>query len=278
MGHVSKITRRAVLIAAVLMATTAVMGFSQNALEDPMNGDSGRLPGPGVLVVSVVSGSPAEKAGVTRGDVIMEINGVVVNTQAETRHAVDSHKAGDTITLKLRHGDAEKTLSVALGSRDGRAYMGVLLFPVGGERLGMMGNASRNWSWLASQGAVVSHVSSGSPADKAGLKSGDLILSVDGISVDANHHLSSLIHQRKSGETITLSVQSGWPQSDKGPRDMRVMLGHNPDGNEAWLGVSYRVGSPIADLMRAWDGRNGFGGPGFAMPEPTMPGLATTAM
>jgi S1-C subfamily serine protease len=272
------ITRRALLVAAVLMAATAALGFSQGALKDTSNGAPVVPSDPGVLVISVESGSPAEKAGIARGDIIMDVNGAAVNTPADTRAAVASHKTGDAITLKVRHGDADKTVSVSLGARDGQAYLGVLLLPDGQGRMGMRDGMGQNWPWLSSQGAIVSHVASKSPADKAGLKQGDVILSVDGVSVNADNNLSSLIQQKKSGDTITLAVQSSGPQGDKSPRDVKVTLGSSPNTKGAWLGVSYREGSPIAELMKPWDGQGGFQVPSFTMPEAIVPDLTAPAI
>jgi S1-C subfamily serine protease len=48
-----------------------------------------------------------------------------------------------------------------------------------------------------------------SPAEKAGLRAGDLITAVDGASVDENHSLSDLIRAKKPGEKVTLSVLRG---------------------------------------------------------------------
>ena len=273
MAHTSSIARRALLIAAVLMAMTAALGFAQNAPKDTSNATPGYPSEPGVLVVSVESGSPAEKAGIARGDIILEVNGAAVNTQADVRKAVTSHKEGEAITLKVRHGDTEKTVAVALGARDGRAYMGVLLFPEEQERMGMRDNAERDWPWLSSQGAIVARVASGGPADKAGLKRGDVILSVDRVSVGTDHSLSSLIQQKRSGDTVMLSVQSGRPQADKGPRDVKVTLGSSPDKKGAWLGVSYREGFPIADLMIPRDGQPDFAMPGLMAPELSAPSV-----
>jgi S1-C subfamily serine protease len=254
MAHNSSSTHRAILIAAALMAMTATLGFSQNAAKDTSNATLGHPSEPGALVVSVEPGSPAQKTGIARGDIILDVNGITVDTQADVRKAVVSHKEGDVISMKVRHGDAEKTISVTLGAKDGRAYMGVLLLPDGQERIGMRNSSNKDQSLLSSQGAFVALVASGSPADKAGLKKGDMILSVDGTLLDAEHNLSSLIQQKKSGDTVTLSVQSDWPQADKSARNVKVTLGSSPDKKGAWLGVSYREGFPIASSDEAGGG------------------------
>jgi len=51
-----------------------------------------------------------------------------------------------------------------------------------------------------------SPVVSGSPADKAGLKSGDIILELNGDRVDENHPLASLIPKYQPNEEITLKI------------------------------------------------------------------------
>ncbi len=234
--------RRAFLVAAVLLGATAALGFSQSASD----ANPGHPSEPGVLVVSVEPGSPAEKAGVVRGDIITDVNGAAVNSQADIRQAIASHKQGDTLSVKVRHGDENKTLSVALGEKNGRPYMGLLLFPEGQGRLGMRRGNEQGWPWATSQGAIVARVASGGPADKAGIKKGDVILSVDGVQVDTDHGLSALIQDKKVGDTVTLSVKARTEPADKAPRDLKVTLGSTPDKKRPWLGVEYRQGFPAA--------------------------------
>ena len=58
-------------------------------------------PPAGIQITAVEEGSPAEEAGLQRGDVITEIDGVRVKTYNALTTEIDKHQAGDTITLKV---------------------------------------------------------------------------------------------------------------------------------------------------------------------------------
>ena len=108
------------LLAATLLAAPA---FAQAKTDAAPAADAG------VLVVAVQPGSPAQTAGIQRGDILLEANGTALGDAASLRQAIGSAKSGDTLTLKLRHGDALKTLSVTVGSRDGRPWVGIMPLP-----------------------------------------------------------------------------------------------------------------------------------------------------
>lgn len=63
---------------------------------------------------SVLSGSPADKAGLKDGDIIIEINGIVINEQNPLSSIVLNHNVGDTIIVKFQRGTEEKTANVVL--------------------------------------------------------------------------------------------------------------------------------------------------------------------
>lgn len=75
------------------------------------------------------------------------------------------------------------------------------------------------------EGAYVADVSSGSPAEKAGLKKGDIITKMDGVSVRENNDLGKIISGKKVGDTVGLTV---W--SDEKERNVNVTLVEAPGG------------------------------------------------
>jgi len=84
-------------------------------------------------------------------------------------------------------------------------------------------------------GAIVREVISGTPAEQAGLKVGDIITAVDNIPIDQNHALADVLSQYKPGDQVTLEVQRA------GSVDaLKVTLGENPDNpGKSYLGVYY---------------------------------------
>jgi hypothetical protein len=73
--------------------------------------------GPGVTFSGVSPGSPAEKAGVLAGDVLVRFAGKDIRNIYDYTHALSESKAGDTVTAVVKREGREVELSVTLGSR-----------------------------------------------------------------------------------------------------------------------------------------------------------------
>ncbi len=73
--------------------------------------------GPGVRVESVVNGSPAAKAGVKAGDILLAIGDTELKTLRDLSEALKARAAGDVVKLKLKRGDSEITLDATLVAR-----------------------------------------------------------------------------------------------------------------------------------------------------------------
>ena len=68
----------------------------------------------GVYVKTVQSFSPAEKAGLQSGDVIIQADGKDIKTMDELNEIKNSHQIGDTMTLKVNRSGQEKEVTVTL--------------------------------------------------------------------------------------------------------------------------------------------------------------------
>lgn len=77
----------------------------------------------GALVTSIVEKSAAEKAGVKKGDVITEVNGVKVNSVPELQAQVGLYKPGDNISLQIIRENKPQTLKVLLKNLQGNTKL-----------------------------------------------------------------------------------------------------------------------------------------------------------
>ncbi|HEX2293330.1 MAG TPA: trypsin-like peptidase domain-containing protein [Gaiellaceae bacterium] len=68
-------------------------------------------------LAEVVEDSPADRAGLRTGDVVVEADGEAIETGDELRESIDEHKPGDELELKVRRGGNEREVTVELGTR-----------------------------------------------------------------------------------------------------------------------------------------------------------------
>jgi S1-C subfamily serine protease len=84
-------------------------------------------------------------------------------------------------------------------------------------------------------GVIVQEVVAGSPAQTAGLKSGDVIVQLDNVRLDANHKLSDLVAGHQPGDQVKLTILRGGQN-----QVIAVTLGERVDNSgTAYLGVRY---------------------------------------
>ena len=66
----------------------------------------------GVLVMRVMPNTPAEKAGIRKGDAIVQIDGEAVTTAEQLQNLVENSQIGQSLKLKLRRGSLTKDVTV----------------------------------------------------------------------------------------------------------------------------------------------------------------------
>lgn len=225
--------------------------------------------GPGALITSVAEGSPAAEAGLQVGDRILAVDGKTVDATNTLATLLGAYQPGDTVTLRVaRPGEGERDVTVTLGDKDGKAYLGVSYIPFGWPKLIPLPEG-------VNQGVLVVSVAEDSPAAKAGVQVGDVITEVDGQVVATPRALSDAIAAHKPGDQITLKV---YRPADGQTLDIQVTLAGRPDdASKAYLGISTH-----GPALRGWMwGRGGvfrFGPFRFSVPGqvvPSVPGNET---
>ena len=156
----------------------------------------------GVLITTVAPDSPADNAGLAPGDVIVAVNGQPILDFDNLRLNVANNKPGEQIRLEvLRPGGERSTLRVVVGDQ-------VITLP---EPLGFVitDSGDLGGALLAEygvRGAAVAQVFPGSLAADAGLRDGDVILSIDNLKVASPDHLRELFLRVRYGSVLRLST------------------------------------------------------------------------
>jgi serine protease Do len=189
----------------------------------------------GALVASVGSDSPADKAGVTTGDVVTAFNGTAVQSPRDLSRMVADLTPGDKANLEVwRHG-ASKTLSITVGNNDGdqtklasngdqnSADQHV---PTIGLGLGDITADVRQQLDLprSAEGAVIETVAPDKPAADAGLTPGDVIISVNQKTVS---------NAREAKAAVAEAGRSG-------KKSVLLLVRH--DGNQSFVAVPFSEG------------------------------------
>jgi putative serine protease PepD len=93
------------------------LGVDITTLTPALRQQYGFTPTSGAVVLSVVSGSPAAKAGLVQGDVIVTINGTNITSSEDLQKIVQNAKAGQTMSITYYVGNSKRTTSATLGSQ-----------------------------------------------------------------------------------------------------------------------------------------------------------------
>ncbi|TWT32131.1 PDZ domain-containing protein [Blastopirellula retiformator] len=151
--------------------------------------------------------SPAQEAGIEAGDLITAVGGKPVVNQAQLKHLLEPMYAGDVVALTLKRGEETVELKATLTD---------LLVPYAHPFLGILPIRD-------AEGVVVRDVFEGSPAAKAGLAAGDVIVKVNDKPAASAAELRTQIATQDPDAAIQLVYRRGEEE-----KEAEIMLGTLP--------------------------------------------------
>jgi len=169
----------------------------------------------GALVGEVVKGSPAEKAGIKRGDVIVGVDGKKVEDSGHLRNMAASTKVGSRLKLDIIRDKNKMTVDVEVGEqpKDVQASQGGAETPETSSALTGVTVQDLTPELIDKlrldkdvAGVVVITVEQGSAADEAGLARGDVILSINKKSVKNTKNYNAVVTKLKKEEPVLLLI------------------------------------------------------------------------
>lgn len=234
-----------------------------------------------VEIVGIEKDSPAELAELKRGDVILEFEGKEVTDTQMLATEIRKRKPGDSASLKIERNGKTKNIKVKLGEYSEKEIKrelelkfprlfppkppeapkppesveppehGLLkIFPRGYESRKYIGvyleelnrELSEYFGLIEGAGLLVSKVTKESPAEKAGLKVGDVIVKADGERVESVRELSELIQDKEKGEKIEIEFLR-----DKKKRTVKVEIEKEEESRYFDLSNNWE------DYVDSWD-------------------------
>jgi serine protease Do len=164
----------------------------------------------GVLVSDIIEGSPAEKAGIQRGDVIIEFEGKKIDEPYQLRNMVANTAPGQEVVIKIIREDKTETKKVTIGElpsemqKPSKGEYNNLLRGVTVQNLTLDIYESLNLPKRL-KGVVVSNIDEDSPAAMA-LTKGDVIQEINRQKIISVKNYENIVAKIKPGEDILLLV------------------------------------------------------------------------
>ena len=167
----------------------------------------------GALVAQVVSGSPAEKAGIEQGDVIVEFDGKEVTDSRDLSRIAASTAVGKAVTVKVSRDGKVMDRQVKLGEMEEKGVE-VSKAPSTHKSLGitvqnLTPEIAKGLGLKKETGVVVTRVEPESAAADAGIQTGDVIQEVNRKPVKNVEDFVQKVEKAKGQENVLLLIQRG---------------------------------------------------------------------
>ncbi|WP_266065019.1 DegQ family serine endoprotease [Brucella intermedia] len=160
----------------------------------------------GAVIASIEPGSPAQRAGLQVGDVVTAICGRAVQGATDLRNRIGLTPVGSTISFTIKRGSSERVVSAKIASETG-ASADLSGTPLDGAH---MRAASVNEARQAGAPSIlIESITPSSPAARAGLRAGDLIVAVNRSPVSSLADLRSAIARQRAILALELFRDGG---------------------------------------------------------------------
>lgn len=169
----------------------------------------------GALINEVAKDTPADRAGLKKYDVIIEVDGKKIEDSQSLTNMIAGYSPGSSIHLKfIRDGKINET-TIMLGERPDETserssllrQQGTVLEKLGLELSDLTRRLRENYGYENEEGVLVTNVRGGSIAEEKGFRAGDLIKEIDRQKVTSVRELEVIIGKQKEGQIILFQMQ-----------------------------------------------------------------------
>lgn len=171
----------------------------------------------GALVTRVDDGTPAEKAGIREGDVIVKFDDVNIRDNSHLRNVVSSSRPGNRHKLIIIRDKKEKALTVLLAERPDDEVLAAGEQDETEDETGRAGIAvaelddveAGRYDIQADQGVVITRVDPRSSAARVDIRPGDVIIRIDETRIENVGDYRQVMKGYKKGDTVLIRISRG---------------------------------------------------------------------
>ncbi len=164
----------------------------------------------GVLISGVEKGSPAEKAGLQQGDIVLEYDDKPIKSLQSFRYDISMMNPGNTVKLKINRKGKVMMIPVTLTSAAEAASPAVISQKLGIEVENMNADLTRQLGYTAGEdGVVITKVKPGSPAAMAGIRPGFLIQAINHKKISNTSDYETALNDSSQNKRVLLLVRHG---------------------------------------------------------------------
>jgi serine protease Do len=193
-----------------------LLGVNIQAVNESLAKSFGSPSTDGALVSQVISGSPAEKAGVKAGDIIIKFNDQPVKDHSHLKNLVGREKPGTSAKLTVFRDKKIVDLNVKIAERTEKAIASAApkqtheaetSSELGIDIESVPSGAAESLGLKEGEGVRIKDMKSDGTGAQMGLKSGDIILEVDGKAISDVSGFNSAVTAAKANKVIRLKLQ-----------------------------------------------------------------------
>jgi len=166
----------------------------------------------GVLIGDVTKNSPAEKAGLRSGDIILEYDGEAVEDVNQLRNLVAATAPGKEVALRVHRDGKKETIKVKVGQLE--TAQGTAEEKTGSTELGLSvqtlsAELAQKMGIEEAKGVVVTGVEPNSPAARVGIRPNDVVLSVNGAEVADTAAFTAALAKCDLASGLRMRIKTG---------------------------------------------------------------------
>ena len=186
------------------------LGVTVQGVSDELAQSFGLKETKGALISDVTKGSPAEKAGLKRGDIILSFNGTPIETVNDLPRLVAVMPIGKEVKLEIFRDGKTKEVTVKVGRLSEKAEQSQPAVSEG-NKVGLQvtditPETAKAYGLRSEKGALITGVDPAGPAADSGLRPGDLIIEVNSLPTDSADAFWAQVDKAKKGAVLRLLV------------------------------------------------------------------------